>query len=123
MSAEPQYPPHVDDEFYIVTSLIGGCRRVGDEWILPDGKTLPSQEEIDAKRKELRDAEPMRLLREERNRKLQETDWTQNRDVTLSNDSDWQTYRQSLRDLPSTASPELDIQGNLTNVIWPTKPE
>ena len=123
MSGEPQYPPHVDDEFYIVTSLIGGCKRVAGEWILPDGKTLPSQEEIDAKRKELRDAEPMRLLREERNRKLQETDWTQNRDVTLSNDSDWQTYRQSLRDLPSTSSPELDVQGNLTNVTWPTKPE
>jgi len=66
---------------------------------------------------------PMRLLREERNQKLVETDWTQNRDVTLSNDSDWQTYRQSLRDLPSTASPELDENGQLSNVTWPTKPE
>ena len=66
---------------------------------------------------------PMRLLREERNQKLVETDWTQNRDVTLSNDSDWQTYRQSLRDLPSTASPELNDNGQLTNVTWPTKPE
>ena len=67
-------------------------------------------------------AEPMRLLREERNRRLQETDWTQYRDVTLSNDSDWQTYRQSLRDLPSTASPQLDEKGQLINVTWPTKP-
>ena len=65
---------------------------------------------------------PMRLLREERNRKLTETDWTQYRDVSLSNDSDWKTYRQTLRDLPSTAEPQLDEQGNLTNVTWPTKP-
>ena len=120
MSAEPQYPPHVDDEFYIVTSLIGGCRRVGDEWILPDGKTLPSQEEIDAKRKELRDAEPMRLLRQERDRKLAETDWWVLPDRTVSQEQ--KDYRQALRDLPSTAEPQLDEQGNLTNVTWPTKP-
>ena len=121
MSAEPQYPPHVDDEFYIVTSLIGGCRRVAGEWILPDGKTLPSQEEIDAKRKELRDAEPMRLLRQERNQKLQETDWRFRSDLTPS--QEWIDYCQVLRDLPSTAEPQLDEEGNLTNVTWPTKPE
>ena len=51
--SDPQYPQHIEDEFSIVTSLIGGCRKVGDEWILPEGKTLPSQEEIDAKREEL----------------------------------------------------------------------
>ena len=78
---------------------------------------------VSVKISELESAEPLRLLRIERNRLLQETDWTQNRDVILSNDSDWQTYRQSLRDLPSTSSPELDEQGNLTNVTWPTKPE
>ena len=85
--------------------------------------TQPTEEEINAKIAELKNLEPMRLLREERNRRLQETDWTQYRDVTLSNDSDWQTYRQSLRDLPSTASPELDDNGQLSNVTWPTKPE
>ena len=94
----------------------------GLNWLSKD-IPKPTEEEINAKIQELRAAEPMRLLREERNQKLQETDWTQYRDVTLSNDSDWQTYRQSLRDLPSTASPELDVQGNLTNVTWPTKPE
>ena len=120
MSGEPQYPPHVDDEFYIVTSLIGGCKRVAGEWILPDGKTLPSQEEIDAKRKELRDVEPMRLLRQERDRKLAETDWWAGKDVTMSQAR--KDYRQALRDLPSTAEPTLDENGNLTNVPWPTKP-
>ena len=85
--------------------------------------TMPSDEKINAKIKEMEIAEPMRLLREKRDLLLRETDWTQNRDVTLSNDSDWQTYRQSLRDLPSVAEPQLDEQGNLINITWPTKPE
>ena len=34
----------------------------------------------------------------------------------------WLTYRQALRDLPTTASPQLDANGNLTNVTWPTPP-
>jgi len=63
------------------------------------------------------------LMRRERNKLLQETDWTQNRDVTLANDVEWAAYRQALRDLPNTATPELDEYGNLTNVTWPEKPE
>ena len=49
----------------------------------------------------------MKQLREMRNKLLAESDWTQSRDVTLSNDADWKTYRQALRDLPSTASKEF----------------
>ena len=82
----------------------------------------PSEEEIQAKIAELEAAEPLRLLRIERNQLLQETDWTQNRDVTLANDVEWAAYRQALRDLPNTATPELDEYGNLTNVTWPEKP-
>ena len=66
---------------------------------------------------------PMKLLREERNKKLIETNWTQSRDVLLSNDADWKTYRQELRDLPAISEPKLDEQGNIINVTWPTKPE
>ena len=90
---------------------------------LDKNTTKPTEEEFNAKVEEMRVAEPMRLLREDRNKRLQETDWTQYRDVSLNNDSDWQTYRQSLRDLPSTAEPQLDENGQLTNVTWPTKPE
>ena len=63
------------------------------------------------------------LMRRERTRLLQQTDWTQNRDVTLANDAEWAAYRQALRDWPNTATPELDEYGNLTNVTWPEKPE
>ena len=75
---------------------------------------------VNEKEIELRAAYPMRLLREERNQKLAETDWMANSDVTMRDD--WKTYRQALRDLPSTASPRIE-NGVLTNVTWPTKPE
>ena len=77
--------------------------------------------EIDKEVSKLLAEVPMRLLREERNRRLQETDWMANSDVTMTDD--WRTYRQALRDLPaSTPEPTLDENGQLTNVTWPTKP-
>ena len=100
----------------------GWWGEVNGKFFCDEGLTLPTEEEIQAKLTELINAEPMRLLREERNRLLAETDWTQSRDVTLSNDTDWKSYRKSLRDLPSTASPKLNEFGFLTNVTWPTKP-
>ena len=87
-----------------------------------DTEEKPTDEEIDAKVTELRVAEPMRLLRQERNRKLAETDWMSFSDSPTMTDA-WRTYRQALRDLPSTAEPQLDENGQLTNVTWPTKPE
>ena len=63
---------------------------------------------------------PMRLLRQQRNQKLMETDWMANSDVVMSDG--WKIHRQALRDLPSTADPQLDENGQLTNVTWPTKP-
>ena len=84
---------------------------------------IVDEELVQTKIAELEAAEPLRLLRIQRNQLLQETDWTQNRDVTLANDVEWAAYRQALRDLPNTATPELDEYGNLTNVTWPEKPE
>ncbi len=64
---------------------------------------------------------PMLVLRSQRNQKLTETDWWCASDQTPTKAQ--LDYRKSLRDLPSTASPSLDEDGNLTNVTWPTKPE
>ena len=72
----------------------------------------------------------MKKLRNKRNELLAECDWTQSRDVTLSNDADWKTYRQALRDLPSTASSDFInqvINGytptvDMSLITWPTKP-
>mgnify|MGYP005988417911 CR=1 FL=1 len=81
----------------------------------------PSNEAIQAKLTELQNAEPMRLLRLERNQKLSETDWWCASDRTPTQAQ--LDYRTALRDLPSTASPSLDENGNLTGVEWPNKPE
>lgn len=85
-----------------------------------DGQTPPTEEQIQAKLLELQNAEPMRLLREERNRKLAQTDWRASSDLTIS--SEWSTYRQALRDLPANSTPTLDSDGNLQNVTWPSEP-
>ena len=87
-------------------------------------QTKPTEEEVIAKVAELKAEEPMKLLREKRNKLIAETDWTQGRDVSLSNDTDWKNYRQALRDLPSKSNPKLDSVGDLdmSSVTWPTKP-
>mgnify|MGYP000237175348 CR=1 FL=1 len=89
-----------------------------------DAFTKPTWDEIDAEVTRLNAAEPMRLLRVERDARLTACDWTQSRDITLSNDADWKTYRQALRDLPVSASPKLDSNGDLdmTSVTFPTEP-
>ena len=89
-----------------------------------DNLTMPSETEINNKIAELDAAEPMRLLREERDARLAETDWTQNPDVSNDVKTKWQTYRQALRDLPATADPKLNAGYHLdsSSVNWPTKP-
>ena len=98
----------------------------GNEIIWNDGNpTKITREQIDIKLEEMQSeydlSLPLGLLREERNRRILETDWWVLPDRIASQEQ--KDYRQALRDLPSTASPELDEQGNLTNVTWPTKPE
>ena len=97
----------------------------GDEysgltWL--DSGTAPTESEIDAEVTRLTNAEPMRLLRVERDRLLTACDWRASSDLTLS--TAWKTYRQSLRDLPASASPKLDSDGNLdmSSVTFPTEP-
>ena len=94
-----------------------------DEKILQwhDTRPQPTQEEIDKKIAELTAAEPMRLLRLERNRRLADTDHFAFQDRIMTEEI--KTYRQALRDLPATAEPQLDENGNLTNVSWPEVPE
>lgn len=76
-----------------------------------------SSEEIAEREAYERDVQPdidLELLREERNRRLAETDYLALSDVTLS--SEMTTYRQALRDLPANTT-------DPANPVWPTKPE
>lgn len=57
----------------------------------------------------------MEALRQERNQLLHDCDWTQSRDLTLSNDDAWKSYRSALRDFPAKV--------DLNNITWPKEPE
>jgi hypothetical protein len=82
----------------------------------------PTLAEVNAKIEELKAAEPMRLLRRERDRLIAETDWWVLPDRTPTDEQ--LAYRQALRNLPDTATPVLDSSNRLgiSGVTWPTKP-
>ena len=69
---------------------------------------------VNAKAAELAAAEPMKLLRAERNRLIAETDWWASSDLTMT--AAQTAYRQALRDITDSAT-------SLDDVTWPTKPE
>ncbi len=56
-------------------------------------------------------------VREQRNRLLKDSDWTQISDynLELENKDQWRVYRQKLRDLP-------EVQSNPFDILWPTIP-
>lgn len=60
------------------------------------------------------------LLRQTRNQLLLESDWTQGADSVLNSTkkAEWQTYRQSLRDITSGISSVTDVE----NITWPNPP-
>tara|TARA_R100001509_G_C4722735_1_gene167070 strand:+ start:133 stop:495 length:363 start_codon:yes stop_codon:yes gene_type:complete len=101
--------------------VLRGDEYSGIEW-LDSGQTKPTETEVNSKIAELDKAEPMRLLRIERDRRIAKTDWRACKDVTLS--TAWRTYRQALRDLPTSSTPKLNsnYELDLTSVTWPTEP-
>jgi hypothetical protein len=68
---------------------------------------------VSAKVTELTAAEPLKALREERNRRIAETDWWALSDLTMT--AEQTAYRQALRDITDSAT-------SLDDVTWPTKP-
>ena len=84
--------------------VLRGSDYTGLEWL--DSDQQPTKTEVIDKIAELDAAEPMRLLRIERNKKIALTDWRVLPDQTPTDD--WINYRQALRDLPASASPKLD---------------
>jgi len=107
--------------------------RPGSKWTIRGGyyggiewkdteQTKPTEEEVNSEIARLQSEEPMKRLRDYRNKLLAESDWMANSDVTMSDA--WKTYRQALRDLPSTATPVLDntSKPGISGVTWPTKP-
>ena len=93
----------------------------GLEW-MDSSQTIPSETEVNNKIVELDNAEAVRLLRVERDKRISKTDWRASSDLTLTDA--WKIYRQALRDLPANATPKLDsfYELDLPSVNWPTEP-
>jgi len=123
---------------YIIADL-----RPGEEWsldgetydpVIVDGEVIsegliwhdvtakPTEAELDTHEPTARSNKAYALLRAERLNRLQDTEKEGEgmSDRTMS--GAMTTYRQDLRDLPSTETPDLDSGDNLINVTWPTKP-
>lgn len=71
--------------------------------------------QVNTKKTELTNGEPLEELRRQRNAKLADTDFYALSDVTMS--AEMTTYRQALRDITDTYS-SVDDDG----FTWPTKP-
>ena len=66
------------------------------------------------------------LLRQNRSKRLTDSDWTQMPDNSLTEEQKelWRTYRQELRDLPSTITEEQyrELVRDENHELWPVPP-
>jgi hypothetical protein len=92
------------------TAFANGVEQVNGQWF-----TKYSVADMDADAIAAKDAEQAKSVRDERTKKLAETDWTQLTDAPV-NGAAWATYRQALRDVTDQETFPWDI-------VWPTKPE
>ena len=94
------------------------CVGIGESYI--DGKFV-EPENVDERTL----SKAYKDLREMRNIRLVNSDWTQYPDSPLDSTkkAEWSTYRQALRDLPAnvTDSNVKDAR-SITHSVWPTKP-
>lgn len=108
--------PTTSDEFAsmfkksIGTDSIGSAILSDNSADWPEGLTWDA---VETKLNELNAAEPLKLLRAERDRLIAETDWWASSDLTMTEEQI--EYRQALRDITETFQ-------NLDSVIWPDKP-
>ena len=106
--------------------VLRGSEYSGLEWIRGNGHDKPTEAALTAKIAELDGAEAMRLLRVERDKRLAKDDWkvVKAKETGSNLTTAFKTYRQALRDLPSTATPSLDsnYELDMTSVTWPTEP-
>jgi len=106
--------PTSKDEFENMFVKVTGADKNGNAIESSDPKDFGvTWDEVKAEQDKLIAAEPMKLLRAERNTKLAETDWWASSDLTMTNAQ--KKYRQDLRDITKTYD-------SLEKVKWPTKP-
>lgn len=92
------------------TAFRDGVEQINGKWY-----TKYSVSDLDAEGIAAKDAEQAKSVRDTRNQKLKDSDWTQVADAPV-NKAVWATYRQELRDLTSQTGFPWDI-------TWPVQPE
>ena len=87
------------------------------EWKKPDGTLTMTPSDFVLDYSVVGPVLELMMLREERNKKLAASDWTQFNDSPLSDSkkTEWSTYRQALRDITSSTQ-------SIFSVTWPTEP-
>jgi len=101
-------------------SVRQGVEQIDGKWytkhvlgpVFTDGETTAVEQE--AAYKAAKDAEQAKSVREQRDQKLKDSDWTQVADAPVDKEV-WATYRQALRDLTAQA-------GFPWEVTWPDAP-
>ena len=91
------------------TAYADGVHEVNGKWY-----TKYSVADMNDEAKAALDANQAKSVREDRNKRLAETDWTQLTDAPV-NSAAWGTYRQNLRNI-------TEQSGFPWEVTWPTKP-
>jgi len=86
----------------------------------------PSLEELQQKWEEVKEERPMKILRRDRDLLLKNTDMYGLSDFKFKSEESkqaWLDYRQALRDITTTAQPELNEFDEVINVTWPNPPK
>lgn len=91
------------------TAYRDGVEQINGKWY-----TKYSVADMDDEAKAALDAQQAASMRAERNRRIAECDWTQLADSPVDKQA-WATYRQSLRDLPTS-------EGFPWQITWPKTP-
>jgi hypothetical protein len=91
------------------TAYRDGVQEIDGKWY-----TKYSVADMGDKAKTAKDAEQAKAVREDRTKRLSESDWTQVADAPVDK-TVWATYRQELRDVPNQSGFPWDI-------TWPTQP-
>jgi len=116
-----QYVKLADNEFVIARTFSDIPQEGMVEFDEPIGTAPTPWSRFSVITKEWVESKPVENVKadiaEERNKLLQNSDWTQlpNNPLTPDQQTAWATYRQALRDIPSQSGYPFDV-------IWPTPP-
>jgi hypothetical protein len=101
------------DHDQLTQKLISSAPYIDGDWVYMVSVVTMTEEEIASAK-----ASALSQIRANRDRLLSACDWTQLPDVNFAKKSEWTTYRQTLRDLPSSITTDPRTWNS-----WPHDPD